>query len=425
MHEAFLYYIWKFRLFDTGDLHTTSGEKIQILHPGYRNDDSGPDFFNARIRVDGFLWAGNVEVHVKASDWHKHGHTRDKAFDNIILHVVYEADIEIRRDDGNEIPVLCLKGLYPDECWQNYLDLVQGSNSWVPCERSLTEVPELTRQQWFDRLLVERIEERTNSIKQLLNITRNNWEESFYRHLSRSFGFRVNNVPFELLATTLPLTTLGRHRDQLIQVEALLFGQAGFLENATNDYYILELKKEFKHLQNKFGLQPMSSHLWKFGRLRPANFPTIRIAQFAMLLHLHERLFDRLMQAESYRDLFTILDVSPSGYWNRHYSFEAGSEHMEKRIGRSSIESLLINTIAPFTFYFGKFHQQEQLTIKAIAWLERCRPENNLIIRGWEDAGIKSPDAYTTQALIQLKKSYCDFKKCVNCGIGQYLLQHP
>ncbi len=423
MQEAFLYYLWKYRLFESHKLKTCNSEELEILNPGQRNDDSGPDFFNARIRIAGFLWAGNVEVHVKASDWNKHGHTSDKAFDNIILHVVHEADTIIKRADGSIIPMLELKDLYAVETWQHYLDLIQGTSKWIPCERSFMDVPEINRNQWFDRLISERLEERSSSIELLLKQTKNNWEESFYRHLAKHFGFRVNNVPFDLLATSLPLSFIGKHRNQLLQIEALLFGQAGFLENDQSDYYIDELKKEFIFLKSKFGLQPLSVHLWKFGRLRPANFPTIRIAQFANLYWQNDRLFNTLIHAESFAALYEILNVSTSGYWNRHYNFKSHSEYSEKKLGRSSIESLLINSIIPFTFYYGKYQQQEYLSVKALSWLEKCKPENNTVMRGWESLGIKIKDAAVSQALLQQKKLYCDFKKCVNCGIGQYLLQ--
>ncbi len=425
MQEAFLYYLWKNRLFESTELNTVNNEKIEIINPGQRNDDSGPDFFNARIRIDGFLWAGNVEIHVKSSDWFKHGHTKDRAFDTVILHVVYIADVAIKRADGNTIPTIELRGKYDENRWQHYLDLMHGASKWVPCEKNFLDVPEIIRHQWFDRLLVERLEERTKSIKELFIQTKHNWEESFYRHLSRSFGFRVNSIPFEILSSSLPLATIGRHKNQLIQIEAFLYGTAGFLGGIPDDYYTKELKKEYRLLQIKFGLKPMSVHLWKFGRLRPGNFPTIRIAQLASLLYHHEQLFDSVIHVNGFAELIEMLDVTASPYWSRHYSFEASSEFSEKNLGRSSIESLIINSIAPFTFFYGQYHQQDHLVQKSLVWLEKCKSENNLILRGWEQIGLKVKDAAGSQALLHQKKMYCDFKKCVNCGIGNYLLQHP
>jgi len=425
MHEAFLYYLWKNRLFNSQELKSVTGELIEVINPGQRNDDSGPDFFNARIRIAGFLWAGNVEIHVKASDWTRHGHTIDKAFDTVILHVVYEADAVIKRADGNVIPTIELCNKYEDSRWQQYLDLIQGTNKWVPCERHFLNVPKLIRQQWFDRILVERLEDRTKSIAELFKQTKNNWEESFYRHLARSFGFRVNNLPFEMLASSLPLITIRKHGGQLIQIEAILFGTAGFLENAPNDYYTRELKKEFRLLKTKYGLKEMSVHLWKFGRLRPGNFPTIRIAQFASLLYKKEQVFESVINAIGFIELTNQLDVVASPYWNRHYSFETESSYSEKKLGQSSIESLIINTITPFTFFYGQYHQQDYLVQKSLCWLEKCKAENNLIIRGWEQIGLKIKDAALSQSLLHQKKMYCDFKKCVNCGIGNYLLQNP
>ncbi len=423
MHEEFLYYLWKNRLFHSNEFKSATGELIEIINPGQRNDDSGPDFFNARVKVDGFIWAGNVEIHVKSSDWLRHGHGYDKAFDTVILHVVYDADIAIKRFDGSIIPTIELRGKYDNNKWQHYLDLIQGTSNWIPCEKNLNEVPEIIKHQWFDRVLVERLEERSKSINKLFTLTNNNWEESFYRHLSKSFGFRVNTLPFEILTSIIPLPLIGKHKNQLEQIEAMLFGCAGFLEKNNQDYYTKALTKEYNFLKVKFGLDAMSVHLWKFGRLRPGNFPTIRIAQLASLLYENEQLFDKVIHANSFKDLIELLNIKASSYWNRHYSFEAKSEFSEKNLGRSSIESLIINTIAPFTFFYGQYHQQDHLIQKSLSWLEKCKPENNLIIRGWEQTGIKIKDAANSQALIHQKKMYCDFKKCVNCGIGNYLLQ--
>ncbi|CAN5387315.1 DUF2851 family protein [soil metagenome] len=424
MQENFLYYLWQKRLFQNEDLRTAEGEIIEILHPGYRNDDSGPDFFNARIRIGNVMWAGNVEIHVRSSDWKKHKHDDDDAFNTVVLHVVHENDCMIYRKDGTIMPVLKLKGLYDTHIFNHYTDLIQGVSTWVPCENQITDVPPIHQQQWFSRMLAERLEERSREIALLLKQTNNNWEESFYRHLAKSFGFRVNNLPFEMLASSLPHSAVSKHRDNLMQMEALFFGQAGFLEGKMKDLYTKSLQKEFSHLRLKFNLRPMMTHLWKFGRLRPSNFPTIRIAQFAMLYHLHERLFDKMVNAADFGDLNRILDLSPGKYWDTHYSFNSKSENLPKKPGKGSVESLMINTIAPFIFYYGIYHQLPEHCAKALRWLELCSPEDNHISRGWKKAGIAIHDAGNSQAVLHLKKVYCDYKKCVNCGIGQYLLQH-
>lgn len=423
MQEDFLYYLWRQGKFEKELLSTTNGEQVEIIHPGYRNDDSGPDFFNARIRIGNFLWAGNVEIHVKSSDWFRHGHTYDQAFDNIILHVVHEEDAKIKRADQSEIPTITLKGKYSLNCWEQYVDLIQGASTNIPCEKEIARVPVIIKQQTIDRMLVERLEDRSKIIAGLLTQTNNNWEESFYRHLAKSFGFRVNNVPFELLSSSLPLSIINKHRDQLIQVEALLFGQAGFLTGKFNDDYRNLLKREFNHLKLKFSLQPMQPHLWKFGRLRPANFPTIRLAQFAMLYHHHDRLFNNLLSVTSLNDVIKIVDVSTSVFWDSHYSFTAKSPVQIKRLGRSSIESVVINTVAPFLFFYGQYHHSQDHKEKAISLLEQCDFENHRITRTWQELGWEVHAASCSQGLLQLKKYYCDTKNCVNCGIGQFLLK--
>jgi hypothetical protein len=272
-------------------------------------------------------------------------------------------------------------------------------------------------------MLVERLEYRSKEIATLLAQTTTNWEESFYQTLARSFGFRVTNMPFELLSKVLPLSTLCKHRDQLLQMEALLFGQAGFLSGKPTGTYQTLLHREFRHLNAKYRLEPIQPQIWKFGRLRPANFPTIRIAQFAMLYHRHERLFNNLLQAGSLKEVVSLLNVSTSEFWKTHYSFTAVSPDQEKQLGATSIESLVINTLAPFTFFYGKYHHASIYKERAISWLEECKPEDHRITRIWQKAGWEVHAATCTQGLLQLKKMYCDHKKCVNCGIGQFLLK--
>ncbi len=423
MREEFLAYIWKLRLLNNPPFITTGGEQLEVEHPGYLNRDSGPDFFNARIRLEGMEWAGNIELHVKSSEWKQHHHHHDPAYDNVILHVVYEDDDPVNDRHGNRIPTLQLREHINEEKWHQYLNLLQGGNQWVACERMLQRVPPLVIRQWLDRLLAERLEDRCNKMEKLLRQVNNNMDECFYRLLMRSYGLRANTLPFEMLSAALPYSVIARHRPQLLQVEALLFGQSGLLEEADNDYYTIELKREYAMLKRKFGLQPISGHIWKFGRMRPYNFPTLRLAQLAMFLHTKERLTGGFIDSESFDEACSLLETEASGYWHRHYVFGQESIFQVKQLGRSTAEVIMINTLIPFLFLYGKQTHRSDLVARALAWAEQCGPEHNLIIREWAGQGISANHAGMSQGLIHLKQVYCDEKKCINCGIGQYLLQ--
>lgn len=423
MNEEFLYYLWKQQLFNLSNLTTCEGEPISILDVGFRNEDSGPDFFNAKIKIGQMLWVGNVEIHVNSSDWFKHKHQFDPVFDTVILHVVYEDDVPVTRLDKSIIPTLALVGRFSNEIWKKYEDLIKSPRNWIACERELMDVPTLIRQQWFDRVLTERLEKRAQQIQDILQRTNYNWEESFYRFLGRAYGFRVNNLPFQLLAESIPFALVLKYRERLEQLESLFFGQAGFLNKTPNSPYENRLQKEFQILAQKHSLIPLQAPIWKFNRLRPSNFPTLRIAQFVMLWYRHERLFYKLIAANSLDELYSLLDNEASDFWYLHYTFHVSSAPQVKKTGRVSIENLIINCIAPFAFYYGKFHQQLNLCNKALSWLEALSAENNNITRNWEGIGQSIPDAACAQALIHLKKEYCDLKKCVNCGVGQFLIK--
>lgn len=425
MNEDFLYYIWQNRLLQHQPLTLQSGETLEILHPGQRNFESGPDFFNARLRIDGLVWAGNVEIHIKSSDWHRHHHTGDLSYENIILHAVEVADTEIKRQDGTTIPTLVMKGRYPSSYLEHYYNLMQGASPFVACSRELNTVPHLNRTQLLGRMLTERIESKFDELQDIFMQQGKRWPDSLYHLLARSFGFKINAGPFELLAKHVPYPLLIRHRQQPEDLEALLFGQAGLIPLQSEDAYPERLKKQYRFYKNKYLLKNLSPHLWKFGGLRPANFPTLRISQFAMLNSGQDFLFDRIITASEISDLAYILDVAASDYWYQHYRFGLRSESYAKRLGKEAILMLIINAIIPFLFFYGRQQGLAFLCDKSIYWLEKCRPESNRIIRGWQDAGWIAENAGETQALLHLKKYYCDYKKCVNCGIGQYLLNQP
>ncbi len=422
MNESFLYYLWKFRLYNSSQLQTEDGETIEVIHPGQQNTDAGPDFFNAKIKIGKTVWAGNVEIHVKADDWQKHGHVNNRAFDNTILHVVHEGSHQIKRADNTLIPVLQLKNQYDSQRWNQYEQFI-SSKSWTPCANQIHTVDALTIQQTIDRMLTERLERKVKKIEILLQQNKGSWEESFYLQLARNFGFKTNADPFELLARSLPLSILAKHKNNLFQIEALVFGQSGLLNENNKDEYATKLFKEYSFLKTKFNLKNLEGHLWKFARMHPPGFPTIRLAQFAELVYQSSHLFSKVLETKNYKDLQKLFDVDTSEYWQTHFVFDKQTKPVEKSLGTSSIENILINTLAPFLFFYGKQKNEPHQVDKAFEWLEQCLPENNVTIRGWKELNIKANSAYQSQALIQLKNEYCNAKKCLTCTIGLKLLQ--
>jgi hypothetical protein len=424
MTEELLHHLWKFRLFDQLELKTTSNESIEILKTGEHNQDAGPDFFNSKIKIADTVWAGNVEVHILASDWKKHAHQYDRSYDNIILHVVYQADQQIYRSSGESIPTLEIKTRIAPSYYHNYLRF-KSSNDWIPCEKQVHTVPAIVLNASMDRLLVERLEEKSTWIRNVLDMNKMNWEETFYQVLARNFGFKTNALPFELLAKSISLLILGRHKSSLLQIEALLFGQAGFLEQHFEDRYPQQLQNEYVFLKQKFRLTAIDNHLWKFLRLRPVNFPTIRIAQFAALVHGSIHLFSKIMETEKLNELKELLNIDVSVYWRSHYLFDKRSPDRRKKLGEESIQNLIINTIIPFLFVYGKAKADETYVERALQFMEELEGESNSIITNWRSLNIPVEKAYATQALLQLKNKYCDHKKCLQCAIGNYLLKNP
>lgn len=422
MTEELLHHLWKFRLFNQIELLTTTGETIEVINVGDHNHHAGPDFFNSKIKIDRTLWAGNVEVHLRASDWNKHTHQKDKSYDNIILHVVYEADLPIYRTSGEPIPTLELKQRIDAVYYQNYQQF-KLSKDWVPCEQQIGQVPAIVFHTAMNRLLIERLEEKFNEVMKTLHLNKMNWEETFYQLLAKNFGFKTNAVPFELLAKSTPSIVLGKHKSSLLQLEALLFGQAGFLEQHFNDRYPQQLQNEYVFLKQKFKLSPVDNHLWKFLRLRPGNFPTIRIAQFAQLIYQSTHLFSKIITAEELTELKKLLDTNVSTYWNTHYVFEKSGRASNKRLGVDSIDNIIVNTIIPFLFAYGKSKGDDSYIERALHFLEELNGEVNSIINNWSKLNVSVKTAADTQALLQLKNKYCDYKKCLQCPIGNYLLK--
>jgi hypothetical protein len=418
MNEEFLQYIWKNRLFEQKEYISSSGERIIIDHVGEQNHNSGPDFDDARIRIDGTLWAGSCEVHLAASDWLKHDHINDKAFDNVVLHVVLKNDATVKTTGGRTIPAIEIN--YENALEENYLQL-QSSQLWVPCVDKIKKVDQFYIVQWLTKLAVERLEKRFVEINRNLENTKNHWEEAFYQNIARSFGFKVNAVPFEMLAQSVPLNILAKHKDNLKQLEALLFGQSGLLEKPI-DEYSQALHDEYNFLQKKYSLKPIEKHLWKFMRLRPANFPTIRIAQFASLVNRSSNLFSKILEAENIESLEKYFDITASNYWDNHFRFGQISEGKPKHLSSGSIHLLLVNSVIPFIFVYGKSRNLPEYKDKAIEFLEKIVPEKNSTIKNWHDIGIEAKSAFETQALLQLKNEYCQKKNCLKCDLGNWLI---
>jgi hypothetical protein len=423
--EDFLHYVWKFRLFDKTDLKTVEGETIEIYAAGMQNTDAGPDFHNARIKIGDTTWAGNVEVHVPSSDWHKHNHTNDGAYANVILHVVYRDDEPVILPNGRRLPTLELQNRISPELYNRFHSLVYSNQTFIPCEGSIGTVDEFTMRSWFTRILIERLEKRSTAVISALNLNRGDWEETFYQFLAANFGFKTNALPFELLAKSLPQNILAKHKNNPMQIEALVFGQAGFLEAELTDEYPLTLQKEYNFLRKKYSLTPIENHLWKFLRMRPQNFPTVRLAQFAALVVRSNHLFSKILDikdVKALRELFTDIPVNP--YWENHYRFDVESKPMAKNIGQSSVDVFLLNTLALFLFSYGKHLQLQYYIDRSLKLLENLPREENNIIADFSVVGVNIKTAFESQALLELRNNYCIFKKCLQCGIGNKILAH-
>ncbi len=420
MKEEFLHFVWKQGLYDKHNLITDLGEKLEVMSPGEPNYDAGPDFFNAKIKSNNTIWVGNVEIHVRSSDWMRHKHDTNKAYDNVILQVVADHDTPVFRTDGEQIPTLELS--FNPKIFNNYQNLLKNQE-WIPCESGIFKIDPFQLKHWLQRVLVERLEEKSQEIRFILQHQKYDWDETFYQRLARNFGFKTNAQPFEMLAKSLPYKYLAKHRDNLIQVEAKLFGQAGMLDDliSEDDYYRL-LKKEYLFLKEKFSLNPVGGHLWKFLRLRPSNFPTLRIAQFGMLIHQTERLFSRLLECRNLKEIQALFAVSASSYWDNHYRFHKETNKKKKLLGEAATETLIINTVVPFLFLYGMEKNLQEYKERAVDLLDQMPPEKNAIITRWKLLGVKADNAFYSQALLQLRSKYCKFKRCLDCPVGRKII---
>ena len=418
--EQLLHYIWKYKLYTNQTFVSSDGDEIEILNTGMLNSNAGPDFFNSKIKVGNKTWAGNIEIHKSSSDWKKHKHHTDPAYNSIILHVVERIDCDIYTQDERKIPQITIE--IPSNVASNYTQLLTSSFT-IPCTNKLKNIQKIHLNNWLYALLVERLERKTNDIYTILDKFNNSWDETFYVLLSRNFGFGLNSEVFERLALSLPYFYIQKHSDNIFQVEALLFGQAGLLEdNTILDDYFLQLKKEYHFLRKKYTLNNLDGFLFKSLRVRPQGFPQVRIAQLAAVLQQSKRLFSHVLEKDDVDLLRLFFHINASEYWQTHYTFGKLSNKKTKYPGDSAINVILINTVAPILFAYGKKNNIEKYCTNALAILEDLKPEKNSLITEFKKHGINPLNAADTQALIQLRKEYCDHRKCLYCKVGYQIL---
>ena len=416
MNEQLLQFIWQFQYYNRTELETTGGESIKVINAGTLNHNQGPDFTDAKIFISNILLAGTVELHVQSSDWGRHHHEGDRNYRNVVLHVVWE-------DDGHttNLPVLQLKDRVPKVLLSRYRELM-SSTAFIPCEKSISTVNELTWASWKERLMAERLTSKSQLVKNCLKQNNYHWEETCWRLLARNFGIRVNAEAFESMAKTIPLRLISRLKNELFKLEALLLGQAGLLEGKFKDEYPNQLQKEHLYQKQTFQLD-MVFETPVFLRMRPKSFPTLRLAQLAVLLRRSNHLFSIIREENSLKAVKGLFSVVASDYWNTHYRFDEASTHSPKKTGAALVDSIVINTIAPLLFYYGLFNEDADYKDKAIHWLQETQAEQNSITDGFRDRGVFIENAFDSQALIELKTQYCDQRRCLECAVGNFLLR--
>jgi hypothetical protein len=417
MTEKLLQYIWQFQHFNNRNLVTNRAEAMQVIFPGTSNSNQGPDFLNAKIRTGNTIWAGNIEIHVKASEWDAHQHSNDDNYRNIILHVVWQNDLA----DKLPFPTLELEPHVSSLLLNRYEELMQSAQ-FIPCQQHISSVAPLAFTAWKERLLVERLQKRAVHIETMLQKNNQHWEEVFWWMLARNFGMKINMDAFERIAQSIPINILGKHKNQIHQLEALLLGQAAMLDKIFEDDYPNLLRREYQFLQKKYSLRKAHAPIY-FLRMRPANFPTIRLAQLAMLVHQSHHLFSIVKEASTLKDLQDLLNVTANDYWHYHYQFDEEVPFKPKRLGDQMIQNICINTIVPILYAYGYVTQQQVYINKALQWLEQLPAEKNAITRGFQLLGVANKSAFDSQALIQLKNDYCNYKHCLQCAVGNQLLR--
>lgn len=422
MNERLLQFIWQFQYFSRSSLHTTDGEILHIEKPGILNRHQGPDFSEAVIRIGNTRWAGNVELHVLSSDWHRHRHAGDKRYANIILHVVWENDCMIKDNQGNIFPTLELHQLVPKLMLEKYAAMMQQAYGF-PCSSFLPAMDELHWVAWKERLAAERLERKAAAVLEKLGNTGHHWEECCWQLLAANFGVRINSRLFEQVAQTVPVTLLAKHRHQLHQLEALLLGQANLLQGRFSDDYAKMLRKEFRFLSAKYKL-PLIHLQPAFLRMRPAAFPTVRLAQLAALLQKQPFLFAMVKETSDAAALRTVFRVTPGEYWSHHFRFDEPATFSPRQLGAQMADNLMINTVIPILFAYGLYTGENNYKDRAIQWLLELPAEQNRICSSWEAMGIQNQHALDSQALLELTNHYCHEKRCLDCMVGNRIMKN-
>ncbi|MBS1914897.1 MAG: DUF2851 family protein [Bacteroidetes bacterium] len=419
MNEKLLQFIWQFQYFNRTELLAENGGPLQIISPGQFNTNQGPDFKEAKIKIGTTTWAGNVELHTRSSDWQKHNHHADKNYNNVILHVVWENDADLTEIN---IPTLVLQHRVSKWLLDKYEDWM-NSQSFIPCEKNISSVSSLIWVTWKERLLIERLQRKIIIIEKYLQQNKQHWEETFWWLLARNFGFKVNADAFEAMAQSIPLNILAKHKYQVHQLEAMLLGQTNLLANNFTEDYPQLLQKEYSFLQKKYKLQPIQQPVY-FLRMRPGNFPTIRLAQLAILIHQSLHLFSVIKEKESVKDFRELFQVTANDYWHYHYLFDETSSFKQKTLGKQMVDNIIINTVVPVLFAYGHLHKEQAYKDKALHLLEQLDAEKNAITDGWKNNNIACQTAFDSQALIELKTQYCDSRRCLECAVGNALLRN-
>ena len=421
MNERLLQFIWQFKYFNKNELQTDTGDRLTIVHPGQYNTHQGPDFLNAKITIADTTWAGNIEIHVKSSDWRKHNHTTDKNYANTILHVVWENDSDIHHENGSLLPTISLQSLVPKLLLDRYTQLMMRE-AFVPCEDYLPVLDEMKWLAWKERMAIERLQRKSVIVLDLLAEANNHWEEVFWWMLARNFGMKVNADIFESIARSLPVNILAKHKNQIHQLEGLLLGQAGLLEQDFNEDYPQLLKREYNFYQKKYHLKQLSVKPF-FLRMRPANFPTIRLAQLAMLINQSTHLFSKIKETNDVLTVKELLNVTANDYWHYHYRIDEAGEYQPKQLGKQMTENIIINTAVPVLFAYGSFNKEEAIKDKALQWLSELSPEKNTITTKWTSNRVINKNALESQGLLELKNNYCNLRRCIECSVGNAILK--
>jgi hypothetical protein len=420
INEEFLHFLWKNQQLTGIVLTAASGRKIRVMDPGQHNQDAGPDFFNAKVRIDGTLWAGNVELHINASDWIRHGHSNDRAYDSVILHVVCFNDCEIRRPDGQVVPAAMLR--FPTLMWDRYSAMMKSDNR-IACANHLQAISPLHVAQWTSSLVVEKLRERASMLQLILKTVNGHWDAMLSAVLFRSFGLPVNTTPFEMLALLVPYPLLLRNKNNLFALEAMLFGKSGMLYTSLpEDKYVEGLHREYSRFAAKLGARSVPSHAWKFMRMRPSSFPSLRIAQLASFIKECYPPHQVVESRPPVQELYNIFRIRAGDYWNNHFRFGKVSGTNPKFLGRQFINNLIINGIVPYCFLFGKMNDKHAFCDYAIQLLEQLPPENNTVLRSWRQYGLQGTNAFESQALLFLHKKYCIEKRCLSCQFGNNVI---